>query len=127
MVNKRVHAVFQLKDPTTNITEVMKRLAQFTLDNFGTGGNPLAEQIENYLGWVNTPVYGSYFTSEISIVYGSAFELLKENEDVRLVRIEWSTNKAGESVRYDPILYEVDDVDENGVVTTWQQPIGRIA
>jgi hypothetical protein len=75
------------------IKTTIEQVAQEALEVFGRGGNPTAEQIEGFLGYVNTPVSGDgYVRVLIGKEFGQALEYIHENygsEHADLVRVEW--------------------------------------
>lgn len=59
---------------------------------FGMGGNPEAPIIEEYIGFVNTPVVGGYFRASFAEAYAAALDYLKgtgETTTVDILSVEW--------------------------------------
>jgi hypothetical protein len=75
------------------IKTTIEQVAQEALEVFGRGGNPTAEQIEGFLGYVNTPIQGDgYVRVLIGTEFGQALEYIHENygsPNADLVRVEW--------------------------------------
>lgn len=58
---------------------------------FGKGGNPEAEQVENFVGWVNSPVIGGYFRVLFDEEYITALRYIKEidaADSVEVISVE---------------------------------------
>lgn len=132
-----VDAIIKLKPPyDTNVTEGLTALATFALETFGEGGNPEAQRVEDFIGFVNTPPLKGYTRVRIAAAFGMALEYIEEqggNEYAELVRVEWPglgdvLDEDGTPVGYSPITVTMEQYDEEGNVTgTYEQEIGRIA
>jgi hypothetical protein len=142
-----VEAIIKFKPPyDTDTTLGFIALATFAKETFGEGGNPEASQVEDYLGYVNTPPLKGYVRTRIGKAYGVALEYIEEQGGspvAELIRVEWPGLGPGESLQMNPeteemelmpdgswpdITVEMENYDEEGnVVGTYQQAIGRIA
>ena len=114
---KTVDAILRLKSP--DVIPTLTALAQFSLEEFGAGGNPEATKEEDFLGWVSSQVKGGYIRVRVSIVYGQALEYIKANGGHPLCELElvlWPTDADGEPIIYEPFMVEVDDTNLDGVV-----------
>lgn len=66
--------------------------AREVLELLGKGGNPAAPIIEEYVGFVNTPICNGYFRTSFDPAYATALQWIKDNggaETVELISIEW--------------------------------------
>jgi len=138
-----VEAIIKFKPPyDTDTTLGFIALATFAKETFGEGGNPEANIVEDYLGYVNTPPLKGYVRTRIGQAYGLALEYIEENGGspvAELIRVEWPGLGPGakfneETQEMEPdgswpdITVEMENYDEEGnVVGTYQQAIGRIA
>lgn len=58
---------------------------------FGKGGNPEAEQVEDFVGWVNSPVIEGYFRALFAEEYITALQYIKEidaADSVEVIAVE---------------------------------------
>ena len=145
---KHVEVVLQLKEPfRADPYAALSLLAQFVLENFGEGGNPDANQVEEFLGFVNTPVQGEgYVRVRVGYAYGQALEYIETecggNEIAELVQVEWPglgpgertfiDDETGETVTepdgsWPNIEWQETFTDEDGTVHTYTVGLGRIA
>jgi|LGVF01.2.fsa_nt_gb hypothetical protein len=133
-----VIAVLKLKAPyDADPEQALALLSQDALDTFGEGGKPDAKQVEDFLGYVNTPPLQGYVRTRIGLAYGQALEYIETqggNKYAELIRIEWSglgfgINTEGElDGSWPEITVTVDTYDEEDNINgTHQQFIGKIA
>ena len=107
-MDDKVTAILKLKapydaDPDAAICE----LAQFSLDNFGEGGRPEEDCLENRCGFCNTPVSNGYMRVLIGIAYSQALEYIEENFPnpiAELICVE----------RHGQDMVDSGELDENG-------------
>ena len=117
--------MLQLKTPyDQNVNETLALLAQQALQLFGTGGNPQSQKIEEFLGYVNTPVYGNYITIKVDDIYARTLEQVQENEMVKLIRVEWPDKRPENG--WEPIYYVTQCMDINEQPQQCLQQIGII-
>jgi hypothetical protein len=143
MPEKTVDAIIKFKPPYDTDTALgFVALATFAKETFGEGGDPEANRVEDFIGYVNTPPLKGYVRARIGYAYGQALEYIEENggsEIAELVRVEWPGLGPGESLNpetqelepdgsWPDIMVDMDQYDEEGnVIGTYQQAIGRIA
>lgn len=121
----QVDVVLQLKEPyNQNSNETLSILAQQALQLFGTGGNPQASKVEEFLGYVNTPVYGNYITVRVNDTYAKVLEQIQENEMVKLIRVQWPDKTPEDG--WEPIYYSNQCTDINNQPYQCLQQIGII-
>jgi hypothetical protein len=102
-----VTVILQFKPPYDTDHETgLALLAQTALDLFGTGGNPTAAQVEEFLGWVNTPVSNGYVRVLIDDYAANALEAMGDNSVGTLIRVE----RMGQ----DKVAVEKPVLDEDG-------------
>lgn len=70
----------------------IEEIAAECLSVFGKGGNPDALIIEEFIGFVNSPIQNGYIRAMIDKSFGMALEYIQENggsELVDLIKVEW--------------------------------------
>ena len=93
---------------------------------------PDASQVEGFIGYVNTPIGGGYSRVRIAERFGQALEYVAANfgsPNADLVRVEWPLEFNEETQTqpvYEPITFDVEQTDMDGVVTIHQQTVGTI-
>ncbi|WP_020675573.1 hypothetical protein [Geopsychrobacter electrodiphilus] len=130
-----VDAILKLKAPfDADPHATLVALAELSLAMYGEGGNPDAKITEDFLGFVNTPVFGGYVTMRITEAYAMALEYIEANGGnpmAELIRVEWPTtlDTNGDTIPavYAPITFPVEQFDIDGVSLGFiQQSIGII-
>ena len=112
----------------TSLAETAKE----AMDLFGEGGDPQSTQVEGFIGYVNTPIGGGYSRVRIAERFGQALEYVAANfgsPNADLVRVEWPLPFDEETQTqpvYEPITFDVEQTDMDGVVTIHQQTVGTI-
>lgn len=120
-----VDIILQLKAPYDADPEnALSLLAQTALDLFGVGGNPTADRIQGYLGYVNTPVENGYVRVRIEDEFATALEQIGETAVARFIRAERPEDMPEGG--WPPIAWEVPIRDLEGHPTgqTYIQTLG---
>lgn len=119
-----VDIILQIKAPyDQDVPAAMSALAEQAVALFGKGGNPGAQRVEEYLGYVNTPPVAGLVRVRIDDVFAGALEQMGENDVVRLVRVEWP-DRVPEG-GWPPVTAAVP-CEVDGVATTCQVEVGAI-
>lgn len=79
-----VEAIIKLKEGKTLADAAAEALALL-----GAGGNPEASQVEEFLGFCNTPVQHGYTRILCAEAYAQALEFLQSGETCSLVAVLW--------------------------------------
>lgn len=79
-----IEAIIRLKEDKTLADAAAEAVALL-----GAGGNPEAVQVEEFLGYCNTPIQNRYTRVLCGDAYAMALEYLQSGETCELVTVLW--------------------------------------